>query len=226
MTQHVRFTKAPRTKVVLALAALIPSGCGAGLAPAAPSQAPVPTVRQEAVRNLVDQVAGGGYVLFFRHSARDAGAMPTAEVAIADNAGECRPGTELTPAGVEDAKAIGASFVRHGIRVERVYASPACRAAQMASLAFGTFQATRALSWVGMWGEGEGPTLATELRQLLGTPPSPGRTIVLISHNDVLKADRVGVEITLDQSEAAVFRPQGRHAFALVGRIPLQEWRR
>jgi len=209
-----------------ALATVMLAGCDADLAPAAPSEPQVPTVRPEASRTLVDQVAAGGYVLFFRHSERDASAMPTAEVAIADNKGECRPGTELTTAGIEDAKAIGASFVRHGIRVQQVYASPACRAVQMASLAFGTFQSTRALTWLGMWGEGEGPALATELRQLLGTPPAPGQTIVLISHNDVLKADRVGVEVSLGQGEAAVFHPTGRHAFALVGRIPLEEWRR
>ena len=75
-----------------------------------------------------------------------------------------------------------------------------------------------------MWHEGEGPVLAEQLKALLGTAPAAGRNIVLVSHNDVLKADRVGMDLTLDQAEAAVFRPQGNGTFALLGRITLAEW--
>ena len=202
---------------------ILATSCG-GDSPTAP--AAVASAHGQPAANLIDEVAGGGFVLFFRHATRDASAMPTAEVAVADNAGECRPGTELTPSGLADAEALGKAFARRGIRVQHVYASPACRAVQMARIAFGSFETTRALAWLGMWHEGEGPELAGQLRALLGTPPARGQDIVLISHNDVLKADRVGTEITLDQSEAAVFRPLGRGAFAFMGKIPLQEWLR
>ena len=211
---------------VLTLAATA-AACGAGDSPAGPSAPATPTVRPDQSRPLVEQVVDGGFVLFFRHSARDASAMPTALLAAVDNAGECRPGSELTSSGIADAEALGQAFARRGIRVEHVYASPACRAVQMARLAFGDgFETTRALSWLGMWSEGEGQALAPLLRALLSTPPARGQNVVLISHNDVLEADRVGMDVTLDQSEAAVFKPQGRHAFALVGRLRLDEWLR
>jgi hypothetical protein len=96
----------------------------------------------------------------------------------------------------------------------------------MAGVAFGAFETTRALTWPSMWAPGEGEALAPELRQLLATRPAAREVIVLVGHNDVLRADRVGVDVTLDQAEAAVFRPLGGDRFELVGKIPRADWLR
>lgn len=174
---------------------------------------------------LLSDVAAGGYVLFFRHSERNAGAISTAALAVADNAGECVPGSELTANGTADAIALGERFRRYGIAVQKVYASPTCRTTQMARLAFGEgFETTRALTWAGMWAPDEEAALATPLRQLLGGRPESRKNIVLIAHNDVLRASRVGLDLTLDQAEAAVFRPLGGEAFEYLGKIPKAEW--
>lgn len=174
---------------------------------------------------LLTDVAAGGYVLFFRHSERDAGALPSSVLAEVDNRGECRAGSELTTAGRADAAALGERFQRYGITVDKVYASPTCRAIEMARLAFGRFETTRALTWAGMWGPGEEEALAPELRSLLANVPAAGTNTVLISHNDVLRATRVGVDVTLDQAEAAVFRPHGANTFEFLGKIPKAEWK-
>lgn len=213
-----------RHATVVVLAAVLVSGCGTG--PARPTSVGPTSTDNEPVSesDLLRQVSSGGYVLFFRHAERDTNAMGTAELAVADNAGACMPGSELTSKGVQDSIAIGAGFVRRGILVDKVYASPTCRTTQMAALAFRTFETTRALTWPDMWDDEEASSLTPLLRGLLATRPSAGRNTVLISHGNVLLAGRIGVDIPLEQSEACVFRPLGGDAFEVVGRIAPQRW--
>lgn len=173
---------------------------------------------------LLPDVASGGYVLFFRHSERDTAALPTATLAAVDNAGTCEPGSELTTKGKADAVALGERFRRYGITVQKVYASPTCRTVQMAQLAFGTYETTRGLLWADTWAPGEVDTVAALLRGYLSTRPDARRNVVLISHNDVLNRAGMGVDLVLEQAEAAVFRPLGNGAFELVGRIPKAQW--
>jgi hypothetical protein len=75
-----------------------------------------------------------------------------------------------------------------------------------------------------MWLPDEEPLLTSGLLDLLRHVPSASRNTVLISHNDVLQARRVGLDVSLDQSEAAVFRPDGDGTFRLVGRIKKDQW--
>ncbi len=207
-------------RVLLSTVVVVLAG-GCGASPVSPSAQVTPPAG-----GLIGEVAAGGYVLFFRHAERDTTVMSSAQLAGVDNRGECVPGSELTANGVADALAIAQGLRRYGIHVQKVYASPTCRTSQMAGLAFGPFEATRALTWPSMWGEGEADTLTPALRALLSTPPAPHQDIVLVGHNDVLRADRVGVDVTLDQAEAAVFRPLGGDRFELVGKIPKADWLR
>jgi hypothetical protein len=208
---------APTTVATTPDATATPPTAATPAPPATPPATPPP--------GLIGRVASGGYVLFFRHAARDTGAISTGDLAIADNAGQCLPGSELTSGGASDAGRIGEAFKRYGIGVDRVYASPACRAIQMARLMFGSEpDARRELTWPGMWTAEERTTLTPRLRGLLGTQPAAGTNVVLLSHNDVLTGDRVGATVTLGQGDAAVFRPLANGDFELIGPIPLQEW--
>lgn len=198
---------------------LLHTACG-GTSPAAPT----PLVASPEVPDLVHQLSSGGYIVFFRHAARDTAAISISALATADNAGECVPGSELTDAGVTDALALRDAFVRLGIRVDSVYASPTCRTTKMAELMFGHFVTTRALTWPGMWHPGEEASLTATLVELLGTVPEENSNTVLISHNDVMQTGRVGLALTLEQAEAAVFRPLGDGTFQLAGRILKEQW--
>jgi phosphohistidine phosphatase SixA len=173
---------------------------------------------------LLPDVAFGGYVLFFRHSERDTAALSTATLATVDNAGTCEPGSELTAKGRADASALGERFRRYGITVQKVYASPTCRTVEMARLAFGTSESTRGLLWADAWAPGEVDTVPALLRGYLSTKPDARANVVLISHNDVLNRAGLGVDLVLEQAEAAVFRPLGHGTFELVGRIPKAQW--
>jgi phosphohistidine phosphatase SixA len=213
-----------RRYVTLLLFVMVAVGCGDGGEPGTPTGPGGLPGDPTAEADLLRQVAFGGYVIFFRHAERDANAMATAALAVADNEGACQPGSELTPKGVADAIMVGAAFVRNRVLVDRVYASPTCRTTQMAALAFGAFETTRALTWPDMWSSDERSSLTPQLRELLGRTPARGRNTVLISHNNVLQAARVGLDISLDQSEACVFRPIGNAEFQFVGRISAQRW--
>ena len=214
-----------RASGACALLAGFVTACGTGQSATAPTTIPESGgLPADALPPLLRSIASGGYVIFFRHSMRDTGVLPTSMLAIVDNAVECVPGSELTSEGMADARALGAAIRRLGISIDRVYASPTCRTTQMASLMFGDFRTARALSWPGMWLPDEEPELTAGLLGLLGQVPAASRNTVLISHNDVLQSRRVGVDVSLDQSEAAVFRPEGNGAFRLVGRIKKDQW--
>lgn len=202
-----------------ALLVFLLAGCSSPSSPIAPG----PPSGEARPDDLIGQLATGGYVIFFRHAERDPTAMATSDLAAADNAGVCAPGSELTAKGMADAWAIGTAFKNRGVRVDRVYASPTCRTTQMATIAFGSFTTTRSLTWPDMWTDDERETLTPLLRDLLGTTPARGTNIVLISHNNVLQAGRIGVDVALDQGESCIFRPAGGE-FEMVGRVPLQEW--
>jgi phosphohistidine phosphatase SixA len=173
---------------------------------------------------LLPDVAYGGYVLFFRHSERDTAALPTATLAVVDNAGTCQPGSELTAKGQADAVALGERFRRYGIEAQKVYASPTCRTVEMARLAFGSYETTRGLIWADTWAPGEVDTVSRLLRGYLSTRPDARKNIILVSHNDVLNRAGMGVDLVLEQAEAAVFKPLGNGSFELVGRIPKAQW--
>jgi phosphohistidine phosphatase SixA len=209
-------------RVLLVVVFAIHTACSSS--PIAPEERPSGGGAPPTEAELLRSVAAGGYVLFFRHAERNADAMGTAELARVDNEGACVPGSELTAQGMTDALTIGTGFQRHRVLVDRVYASPTCRTTQMAALAFGTFETTRALSWPDMWTEGERDSLTRMLRDLLSSAPAPGRNNVLVSHNNVLQADRIGLDVSLGQGEACVFRPITGSSFQLVGRISLQRW--
>ena len=119
-----------RTVVVLCVAA---AACGSEPSPTGPTGQRV---------SLPSLVAGGGYVVFFRHAERDSAAITNDDLLEVDRTGACVPGSELTTRGESDSAAIGEAFRRRRIRIDRVYASPTCRTEQMARLAFGSHETT------------------------------------------------------------------------------------
>ena len=191
--------------------------CGGTASPTSPSPSD-PDV------SLTSLVAGGGYVVFFRHAARDTSAISNDALLNADRIGECMPGSELTPQGQADSVAIGDAFRRRRIHVDRVHASPTCRTQQMATLAFGSHETTPGLAWPEIWAPEEAAALSRVLPDLLSTEPARGSVTVLISHNGVLTPTRMGLDISLEQGEAAVFLPDGQRNFQFVGKIAKTDW--
>jgi broad specificity phosphatase PhoE len=129
-------------RMFLTLLCVAAAHCGAAASPTSPSTSEA---------TLTSLVASGGYVLFFRHAARDTSAISNDALLAADRTGECVPGSELTSQGEADSVAIGEAFQRLRIHVDRVHASPTCRTQQMATLAFGLHETTAGLAWPEIW---------------------------------------------------------------------------
>ena len=95
---------------------------------------------------------------------------------------------------------------------------------QMARLAFGSHETTAGLAWPEIWTKEQQAELQHVLPDLLSRLPSNGGTTVLISHNGVLIPTRMGLDIMLEQAEAAIFRPEGSGNFEFIGKIAKTEW--
>ena len=90
-------------RMFLILLCVAAAHCGAAASPTSPSTSEA---------TLTSLVASGGYVVFFRHAARDTSALSNDALLAADRTGECVPGSELTSQGEADSVAIGEAFRR------------------------------------------------------------------------------------------------------------------
>ncbi len=120
----------------------------------------------------------------------------------------------------QEARAVGEHIKRLKIPVGRVLASPYCRTMETARLAFGKAQPMQEAR--GGPARTDDPKRYDGLRKLLASQPSPGTNTVISSHGNPFHA--VAGPPYLAEGEIAVVRSQGDSAFAVVGRIRLQDW--
>jgi virginiamycin B lyase len=169
-------------------------------------------------RELVQALRGGGYVLYFRHAATDFSQEDT----DTRNLRNCRTQRNLTTEGRVDARAIGRAVRGLRIPIGSVLASKYCRTRQTASLAFGRVRTTIDLTSLP-----SSPTAAERnrrvaaLRRMLGTPPRRRLNTVLVAHLFNIQA---AADVSLEEGEAAVFRPRGKGRFRLVARVRPSGW--
>jgi len=166
-------------------------------------------------RALVDALRSGGLVIYFRHAATDFGENDMNMTDYAD----CKNQRNLTDAGRQDARAIGAAIKRLALPIGDVLASPFCRTMETANLIFGRAVATPAV----LGGPAAAPPQKyAPLKDLLSASPPSGLDVVVVGHGNPFKA------ITnipyLAEGEAAVLKPLGAAGFHLVARIPKDGW--
>jgi len=166
-------------------------------------------------RALVDALKSGGLVIYFRHAATDFGENDIDMTNYAD----CTHQRNLTDAGRDDARAIGAAVRRLALPIGDVLASPFCRTMETARLIFGRAVATPAV----LGGPAAAPPQKYEgLRRLLSEPPPSGVDLAVVGHGNPFKA--ITNVPYLAEGEAAILRPLGAAGFHLVARIPKDGW--
>lgn len=169
---------------------------------------------------LVEQLRDGGLVLYLRHTETSSGGVDSISTL-----GACTEQRELTDAGREDAREIGAAFDALDLPVSRVVASPFCRTVETAELAFGgtdTDEGLLALASTGQESEQARADNEAAGRALIATVPPDGSNVVLVGH-----VSNVGPITGVSPAEGgtAVFRPDGEGSFTLVAEVPPQGWR-
>jgi phosphohistidine phosphatase SixA len=168
--------------------------------------------------NLPATLSSGGYVLVMRHA--HAPAEPSAGEPIdpANTTGE----RQLDASGKAQAQAIGRQFKTLNIRIGTVYSSPTFRARQTAWLmGFAQPQARDELGdgGVGMAAHAINEADTAWLKAQASQVPAPGENVLLITHGpNIALAFGDGFK-DIAEAEIAVFRPDGKGGFSLVGRI-------
>lgn len=170
---------------------------------------------QPAGAELVTALRQGGYVLYLRHTSTD---FSQNDAAMTDYA-NCAQQRNLTDAGREEARAIGAALRALRIPVGPILASPYCRTRETADLAFGAPTVSTAVRG--------GPASAAadryqELRALLSTPRPKGSNLAISSHGNPFFAVAGGPYLA--EGEIAVVEPQGGGKFRIVARVGKADW--
>lgn len=164
---------------------------------------------------LVRALRGGGYTLYFRHTATDFSQHDRAMTGYA----ECATQRNLSDAGRAQARAIGEAIRALGLPVGEVIASPFCRTMETGRLMFGRAEPSTVVRGY----EGTSPANADYARliALLASPPAPGTLRMITSHGNPFRA--VAGPPHLGEGEAAVLKPAGGR-FVVVARIRPGDW--
>jgi phosphohistidine phosphatase SixA len=181
---------------------------------AANAQAPAVAPALEG-KALLTALRGGGYVLYFRHTSTDFSQNDERMTGYED----CATQRNLTDAGRDEARAIGAAIRRLAIPIGDVLASPFCRTRETAMLIFG--RATPSTAVRGGPADG-GSERYAELRALLAAPVTAGTNLAIASHGNPFHS--VTTQPYLAEGEAAVVAPRGRDGFIIVARIRKDGW--
>lgn len=169
-----------------------------------------PIVRPEhelSGKALLDELRKGGYVLYLRHA--ETGRI-TEQCGISN----------LTPAGEEEAKRIGAAIRALNIPVSEVWSSPACRVVDTARLLdLGNVKLTDDLA-----ATSTNPAfdLPSARQRWLDMKPAKGTNIVLVSHMHGSKASHEWLQLAI--GEMIVFRPASSSAALPVSRMRAVDW--
>jgi phosphohistidine phosphatase SixA len=179
-----------------------------GLALAIAVLGAAPVSGNEAVWRLLQQ---GGQVVMVRHASTVAGLGDPPGFRI----GDCSTQRNLSDAGREEARRLGAAFRSRGVPVGRVLSSQWCRCLETARLAFG-----RAEPWPALNSYFNDPArdarFTSEVRRLAGQPPADGN-LVLVTHNFNIRSV---AGITPAPGEVVVLSPRPDGGFRVAGRLP------
>jgi phosphohistidine phosphatase SixA len=170
-------------------------------------------------RSLAAALERGGYVIYFRHA--DTG---PAYLEQGVDLKRCETQRNLNENGREEARLIGAQFRKLKIPIGEVLASEFCRCMETADLAFGHHTIEPLLTGVGRSAEAapRREQAIAALNKMLAAKPAPGTNTVLVSHGYNLW-DAQGFHLGT-QGEAAIYKPDGKGAYALVARLLPREW--
>ena len=193
--------------VCLSLCASI--AIGATLIPNTENSDPAAVDRLEGAA-LIEALRGGGYVVYFRHTATD---FSKADAAM-KNYDDCASQRMLSAKGRQDAMRIGHSVRALKLAVGEVVASPYCRTMETARLAFKHVMPRSEIR------EGDGGDYPG-LKQLLSTPVTAGTNRWMVGHGIPFRS--VAGPPQFGEGEAVVIRPEQTH-WTVVARIAPDDW--
>ena len=158
----------------------------------------------------------GGQVVVMRHAVTTPGVGDPPGFRLED----CSTQRNLTEAGRDEARRVGAAFRERGVPVGDVRSSRWCRCLETARLAFGRVEPWEPLDSI-FDDTGQEPERTRAVRALAGTRPAGGN-LVLVTHAVNIRAL---TGISPAPAELVVLTPDGGGRFRVAGRLAPSELR-
>lgn len=171
---------------------------------------------------LIGRLRQGGYVLVMRHASSPR-EVPTRESANPDNFQQER---QLDEPGRKGASAMGDALRRLHLPIGTVLTSPTYRAMETVRLA--RLDSPTTVNELGDGGQsmqGITEAQAAWLRARVAETSRSGNTI-LVTHQPNLSRAFPDWGPSVADGETVILRPDGKGGFALLARIPIEEWSR
>ena len=171
---------------------------------------------------IVTLLRAGGYIIVFRHGATHADQADTDPLNLDDVTKQ----RQLNDKGRADAKAVGEVFKAAGVPVGKSISSRFARAVETARLIGGKDpEATADVSEGGLVvTPNENNRRAQALRTMAATPPAAGTNTLVVTHKPNI-LDAFGKDwFEIKEGEASIFKPDGKGAFTLIARVPIDRW--
>jgi broad specificity phosphatase PhoE len=169
--------------------------------------APAPLAADEALWALL---RGGGQTVLMRHATTTPGVGDPSGF----RPGDCPTQRNLTEAGREEARRVGAAFRSHDVPVGRVLSSHWCRCLETARLAFGRAEPWEPLDSI-FEDRAREPERTRAVRLVVGERPAEGN-LVLVTHGANVLA-LTGISPV--PGELVVLTPAAGGTFRIAGRL-------
>jgi phosphohistidine phosphatase SixA len=157
------------------------------------------------------RLASGGHVVLLRHATTTPGVGDPTGFRLDD----CVTQRNLTEAGREESRRIGAAFKARAIPVGRVLSSRWCRCLETARLAFGSAEPWEPLS--SLFADRTRQAEQTRAFRALAGDKRGTENTILVTHGANIVAF-VGVSPAM--AEMVIVTPQGNGTFTVTGRLP------
>jgi phosphohistidine phosphatase SixA len=174
---------------------------------------------QSTPAQLVAAVREGNKVIFLRHAKTVAEQIDTGR--LGDRTGQ----RNLSPDGIEQARAIGRAFRDLNISFGRILVSPVFRARDTAELAFGAGNFTESMEVVADdYAGGQVNFMVDSTRRLLRTQPPSGTNLLIVGHRTPLEmvTRQRFPDTILPEGAMAIYAPTETEA-RLLGTLKAEE---
>lgn len=159
---------------------------------------------------LWELLKAGGQVVVLRHASTEPGFGDPPGFRLDD----CATQRNLSAAGRDEARRVGAAFRARGVAVGRVLSSRWCRCLETARLAFGTAEPWAPLDSF-FDDRSREPDRTRRVRRLVGEHRASGN-LILVTHQVNITAL---TGISPAQGEMIILTPSGQGGFRIAGRL-------
>ena len=187
--------------------------------------APTSTAQELQGQALVEALRGGGFNIYFRHTATNWD--QTDQVDAAGDWKSCDPQRmrQLSPEGREMAQRIGAAIAALRVPVAKVLSSEYCRAAETGKL-LGLGPVTQTPDIVNLRSAeyaGGNEAAVRRAQLVLSQSPPMGANTVIVGHGNLMSA---ATGVTAEEGGSAVYMPASGsdRGFVLVARLTADDW--